>query len=230
MESCGYCMKYSLFIVNLIIFIGGLLVFGIGIWVVVDKSFASDLLGTNIYLGSAYIILITGILVTLISLLGCLGSIKEVKCMLFIYNITLLAIFVTMLVGGILGYVFREKVEKTIRIGMESSLRDYGSYAPITEAWDETQTRLQCCGIFGPKDWEGRIPVSCCKLTSAGKRLDCQDLPENNSFTIFTRGCLEVTQQFTKQYAVILGTAAIVLSLLLILGMAFSCSLFRMIE
>lgn len=46
-----------------------------------------------------------------------------------------------MLVGGILGYVFRGKVETTIRIGMESSLRDYGIYKAITEAWDETQTR-----------------------------------------------------------------------------------------
>lgn len=47
-----------------------------------------------------------------------------------------------MLVGGILGYVFRGKVETTIRIGMESSLRDYGNYKAITDAWDETQTRL----------------------------------------------------------------------------------------
>lgn len=51
-------------------------------------------------------------------------------------------IFVTMLVGGILGYVFRGKVETTIRLGMESSLRDYSIYREVKEAWDETQTRL----------------------------------------------------------------------------------------
>lgn len=53
-----------------------------------------------------------------------------------------------MLIGGILGYVFRAKVEKTIRLGMDRSLSDYGSYRPITEAWDETQQRLQCCGVY----------------------------------------------------------------------------------
>lgn len=57
-----------------------------------------------------------------------------------------------MLVGGILGFVFRGKVETTIIIGMESSLRDYGNYKAITNAWDETQTRyvelMQFCGIY----------------------------------------------------------------------------------
>lgn len=46
-----------------------------------------------------------------------------------------------MLVGGILGYVFRGKVEITLRNGMTGSLRSYGNYKPVTEAWDETQTR-----------------------------------------------------------------------------------------
>ncbi|XP_023026285.1 CD151 antigen [Leptinotarsa decemlineata] len=231
MDGCGNFIKYSLFIVNLIICLGGSVAVALGLWIAVDKSFANDLLGTNLYFGSTCVIIATGILVTFTSCLGCLGSIKEVKCMLVIYTITLFLIFVTMFVGGILGYVFREKVQTTIRIGMESSLRDYGNYRPITEAWDETQTRLQCCGIYGPKDWQNRIPESCCKMTSAGRRVSCQQLGENNnSFTIFTPGCLPVTTEFVKKYAVVLGTAGIVVSFLMILGMIFSCSLFKMIE
>lgn len=46
----------------------------------------------------------------------------------------------TMFVGAILAYVFREKLETTIRLGMERSLGDYGNIKEITEAWDETQT------------------------------------------------------------------------------------------
>ncbi|KAG5876645.1 hypothetical protein JTB14_012990 [Gonioctena quinquepunctata] len=141
MDGCGNFIKYSLFIVNLIIFLGGIIAVALGLWIAVDKSFANDLLGTNLYFGSTCTLIATGILVTLISFLGCLGSIREVKCMLVIYTITLFLIFVTMLVGGILGYVFREKVQTTIRIGMEGSLRDYGVHQSITDAWDETQTR-----------------------------------------------------------------------------------------
>lgn len=47
-----------------------------------------------------------------------------------------------MFVGGILAYVFRGKVESTIRLGMERSLNDYLIDRETTEAWDETQTRF----------------------------------------------------------------------------------------
>ncbi|CAH1100962.1 unnamed protein product [Psylliodes chrysocephalus] len=230
MDSCGSCMKYSLFIVNLVIFVGGLIVVALGIWTIVDKSFANHLLGTNLYAGAAYILLATGILVTFISCLGCMGSVKEVRCMLVIYFIILFLIFLTMLIGGILAYVFREKIDNTIRIGMESSLRDYGNYQPVTNAWDETQTRLRCCGIYSYRDWQNRIPLSCCKMTASGVRLPCQNVGENNHFTIFEQGCLNVTKEYVKSHAIIFGTAGIIVACLMVLGMIFSCSLYKSIE
>lgn len=66
--------------------VGGLIVVALGIWTIVDKSFANHLLGTNLYAGAAYILLATGILVTFISCLGCMGSVKEVRCMLVIVS------------------------------------------------------------------------------------------------------------------------------------------------
>lgn len=144
----------------------------LGVWILLDKSFANELLGTNLYAGSAYVLVITGLSVVFVSFLGCLGSIKEVRCMLVIvsffanklssknksniifqYFTTLFLIFVTMLIGGIIGYVFRAKVEKTIRLGMERSKSDYGNYKPITDAWDETQSKLHCCGVYGYEVW-----------------------------------------------------------------------------
>lgn len=54
----------------------------LGIWTVVDKSFANELLGTNLYAGAVYILIATGILIAIISCFGCFGSAKEVRCML----------------------------------------------------------------------------------------------------------------------------------------------------
>lgn len=62
--------------------IGGVIAVALGIWTVVDKSFANELLGTNLYSGSAYILIATGLLISLISCFGCFGSVKEVRCML----------------------------------------------------------------------------------------------------------------------------------------------------
>ncbi|XP_017779905.1 PREDICTED: CD151 antigen [Nicrophorus vespilloides] len=231
MDGCGNFMKYSMFIINFIIFLGGITVVALGIWTVIDKSFANELLGTNLYSGAVYVLIATGILITLISCFGCFGSAKEVRCMLVTYFIAVFLIFVTMLVGGILGYVFRAKVENTMKNTMIGSIRSYGNDRPVTEAWDEIQSRLQCCGVSGAVDWTDQIPDSCCREPVPGKRQRCNLLVEHqNSFTLFQRGCYNVTIDYVKDHAAIIGGAGIVVACLMLLGMIFSCALFKILE
>lgn len=51
-------------------------------------------------------------------------------------------IFVTMLVGGILGYAFRANVAVSMRTRMYSSLGEYGVTRVVTDAWDFTQSKV----------------------------------------------------------------------------------------
>ena len=55
------------------------------------------------------------------------------------YFLIVFIVFVTMLVGGVLGYVFRENVRKHTDYKMRSTLADYSSKPNIRQAWDETQ-------------------------------------------------------------------------------------------
>jgi tetraspanin-11 len=52
-----------------------------------DKSFINELLGTNLFMGAVYIIIATGALVSLVAFFGCLGAIKEIKCMLLTVSV-----------------------------------------------------------------------------------------------------------------------------------------------
>ena len=54
----------------------------VGIWTCVDHASMERLLGTNLYMSAAYILIATGIVVVLVSFFGCLGAVKEIKCML----------------------------------------------------------------------------------------------------------------------------------------------------
>lgn len=90
--------------------IGGLVVFSIGVWTLSDKSFMERLLGSNLYVASAAILIATGVVVTIISFLGTLGAYREIRCMLITFFVILFLIFIVMLVGGILGYIFRSEV------------------------------------------------------------------------------------------------------------------------
>lgn len=228
MDGCGQCIKYSMFVANFIIFVGGITVLGISIWTLVDKSFMNELLGTNLFLGAVYILIATGAIITLVAFFGCLGALKEVKCMLLTYFIIVFLIFVTMLVGGILGYVFREKVHTTMEQEMQSSLRIYYTNRNVQRAWDDTQEKLQCCGVTNNRDWQPEPPDSCCKIrniaTSFARK--CTQLPNN----IYDHGCLNVTERFVKDHAAIIGGAGIGVACLMLLGMIFSCALFKMIE
>ncbi|OQR74251.1 tetraspanin-11-like [Tropilaelaps mercedesae] len=82
LEGCGRVVKYSLFVANLVIMLGGIVVFSVGVWTLADRSFMERLLGTDLYVSSAAILIATGCIVTFVSFLGCLGAFKEIKCML----------------------------------------------------------------------------------------------------------------------------------------------------
>ncbi|KAF0311791.1 Tetraspanin-11 [Amphibalanus amphitrite] len=224
MEGCGQCVKYLLFIANFLILLGGFTVLVVGVWTVVDKSEFEKLLGTDLYVSSAYILIATGVLVSLVAFLGCLGAVKEIRCMLLTYFIILLVLFVVLLVGGILGYVFNERVEDTITTTMMGELDSYSTRQSIKDAWDAAQLRMECCGVDRPSDWRGRVipmPSSCCP---PGTALPCT---EEYAYRV---GCKTRIKQFVKDHAVVLGGVGVGIACIMLLGMIFAISLFKMIE
>ena len=62
--------------------LGGAIVFVIGLITIVDRNFLSELLGTNLFSGAVYVLVITSALVCLLAFFGCFGAVKEIKCML----------------------------------------------------------------------------------------------------------------------------------------------------
>lgn len=84
--------------------------FSIGVWTLTEKTFLERLAGSNLYVASAAILISTGIVVSIISVIGTIGAVKEIRSLLLTFFVILFLIFVLMLVGGILGYVFRSEV------------------------------------------------------------------------------------------------------------------------
>lgn len=226
MDSCGACMKYTLFFINLLTFLGGLAIAGLGIYMIVDKTFTIKLLGASLYTGAIYVLIATGILVALISCFGCFGAAQEVRCMLVTYFIIIFLIFVTMLVGGILGYVFRDKVETSLRITLESELHSYRSNEDSKKKWDDMQYGFGCCGIDSYHDWKGVLPDSCCSTSHPGIPYPCREHDNNR----FDRGCLTYFTDLVSKNAAIIGGVGIALACVMLLEMIFACALANMIE
>merc|ERR1719419_1771799 len=133
-------------------------------------------------MNSAYIIVISSCIILFLSMFGCFAAFKEVKCLLLTYFVFMLLLFIILLVGGILAYIFREQVSNTIQAEMIHDIRNYNPADPdnrITKAWDETQKQLSCCGLMTEQvslSWEmwrynkflnptsefSVVPSSCC--------------------------------------------------------------------
>eukprot|EP00094_Tigriopus_californicus_P005675 TCALIF_05470-PA protein Name:"Similar to TSPAN11 Tetraspanin-11 (Homo sapiens)" AED:0.33 eAED:0.33 QI:0/0/0/0.5/1/1/2/0/143 len=126
--------------------LGGLVVLAVGIWTLADKAYIERLLRNDLFISSAYILIIAGCIIVVISFLGCFGAMKEVKCMLLTYFIFLFLMFVVLLIGGVLGYVFRNQVEDNLRPEMKHTIEEYDPgnlNDPITTAWDDTQRNVR---------------------------------------------------------------------------------------
>ena len=79
---------------------------------------------------------------------------KQVKCLLLTYIVFIFLFFVILIVGGVLAYIFREQVVSTIQAEMIADIRLYdpsNSEDSVTMAWDQTQTKLGCCGLMTEK-------------------------------------------------------------------------------
>lgn len=235
MDGCGRFMKYSLFFTNFIIFIGGIIITGLAIWALVDKvPWIGELVGNDLLTGAIYVLLVGGILVSVIAFFGCIGASREVKCMLVTYFIIVFLLFVTMLIGGVLGYVFREKLLHNLEREMTGTMRLYYHRTSVRDAWDTTQTELHCCGVHTWRDWGFQglsVPESCCREVQPGQRFNCNGGSDTvTQLNAYLEGCLNRTHDYMQQHAGVMGGAGIAVACLMFFGMIFSCALFKMIE
>lgn len=222
-------VKYLLFITNFIIFLLGLAVLGCGIWVLVDKpsfldlfeqaeSLYPDLEGKfdiNLYTSAAYIIIVIAALVAIIAFFGCFGAIRESKCMLGTYFVLMLALFIVMVVGAVLGYT--GDLESSLKDPLFKSMEGYDNTVTqngdsvkwaYREVWNEVQSELRCCGVEGVSDWEDgkhgdhhfnathTKPEGCCHFQK-GTSGSWDNIWENNTLV---NNCLKSTDTSTNTY------------------------------
>merc|ERR1711970_1401863 len=87
------------------------------------SGISEDDFNIHIYTSAAYILLVVSFLIVLISFFGCCGAIKENKCMLGTYFTLILAMFIVMVIGAVLGY--SGDLEKTIKNPLKKALAAY---------------------------------------------------------------------------------------------------------
>ncbi|XP_034032273.1 CD151 antigen isoform X2 [Thalassophryne amazonica] len=240
-NTCGtICLKYLLFIFNLLFWLAGGAVLAVGVWTLVEKSDYISLLNSSYYLASAYVLITAGLIVIVTGVIGCCATLNEMKSLLIVYFILLLCIFLLEVVAAVLAYVnyqqLDEELRQNLKVNMQQKYQQPGEDS-LTQAVDRLQQEFKCCGSNSSSEWADSVwiqaadnnrlvPDSCCKTPS----ILCGSRDHPSNIYKVEGGCIMKLEDFILSQLYILGAVGIGIASLQLLGMMFTCCLYKNLQ
>ncbi|XP_067285141.1 tetraspanin 35 [Pseudorasbora parva] len=235
--GCFGFLKTMMFLFNGIIFLAGAAILGVGIWVKVDSgsilNFLQNIPGASGQLGQllnvGYLLIAVGAVLLVLGFLGCCGAIRESRCMLMLFFIIILIVFIAEVAGAIVLLVFKPLAATLIKqLGDEavkSIRKDYGKNPDVTGIWNTTMKGLKCCGFNNYTDFTNstfvnetkNYPFQCCNGVT------CNEAAARNS-TI--PGCFPALNKLVDDNAVIIIAVALGIAVLELAAMVVSMTLY----
>ncbi|XP_003728549.2 tetraspanin-11 [Strongylocentrotus purpuratus] len=226
---------------NFFFLLGGVILMALGIWVLVDSDskHLTAILTDNLHHTAAYILLIAGVFVMIVSIFGFCGAKMENKCCLGMYVFFLVIIFIIELAAGCIAlyfYVKTDVVKDLNRTLTNNYGGEDGGDVAITNSWDFIQSSFECCGVMGnassavtlyeKSTWyknqtdspKNIVPASCCM--DQDSLAACQQATSNYAMYIYKQGCSEGVKNKVAQYGTVLGGVGIVVAIIQLMGMA----------
>lgn len=248
-------IKYLLFIANVLLWLVGFALFGIGIYAWIEKDTFARLsnMSIGILLDPAFIFLVVGLFVFVIGFCGCVGALRENTNLLLMFSFALGIIFFAELALGILIFMYKDKVKNEINQNLTLMIKNYRDDEDLQDLIDWIQRDwLKCCGIAMPDDWDKNIYFKCTKddpwIESCGVPPSCcfPDYRDNrqcgygarnntllktgqeamvSASKIYQDGCLKKGEEWLKYHILPVSIVVVCFAVLQILGICTSQSL-----
>nr|XP_055245416.1 tetraspanin-10 isoform X2 [Gorilla gorilla gorilla] len=155
------CVKYLIFLSNFPFSLLGLLALAIGLWgLAVKGSLGSDLGGplpADPMLGLA----LGGLVVSAVSLAGCLGALCENTCLLRGFSGGILAFLVFEAVAGALVVALWGPLQDSLEHTLRVAIAHYQDDPDLRFLLDQVQLGLRCCGAASYQDWQQNLYFNC---------------------------------------------------------------------
>ncbi|XP_053868322.1 tetraspanin-1-like isoform X1 [Malaclemys terrapin pileata] len=238
--GCFSFLKMMMFVFNGVIFLSGLAVLGIGIWVKVDGGSFMQILGAAApqlmqLINVGYLCIAVGTFLLLMGFLGCCGAMKESKCMLLLFFVIILILFIAEVAGAVVVLAFSSVadifIEHLKNWAVKTLREDYGRQDDVTAIWDTTMKELKCCGFNNYKDFNSSYfyqthsqtyPTGCC----LPPKRECLESELDGT----KQGCLHAFQTFLSRNGRIVGGVALGIGVLQLAAMAVSLVLYCQIS
>ncbi|XP_007664967.1 leukocyte surface antigen CD53 [Ornithorhynchus anatinus] len=203
-------LKYVLFFFNLLFWVCGCCILGFGIYLLILDTYGALIQQLpSLTLGN--VLIIVGCVIMVLAFLGCMGAIKENKCLLMSFFVILLLILLAEVILAILLFMYEKKVDDYVNTELKDSFQHYHKDNATKNAWDAVQQQLQCCGVNNGTDWNGPRPDSCPKETDV-------------------QGCYQLIKEWFQANFLYIGIFIICVCVIQVLGMSFALTLYCQVE
>lgn len=237
-SECGFkCVKFTFFCFNLTFWIAGVAILVIGVWLHSQKDEAAKdyahLSGNINYINGPSFCIAIGVITILVSFLACCGAKTENMCMLGCYTGLLTIILIVEIVAITITYVYRERIENSLKKDFQKTLNKYGSsdWVRLTKSIDELQKDFNCCGNNKYTDWyqtpwnansTNSVPKSCCRRPLID---GCNQNLDKESGKIFKSGCYSHVKKYLLENLHIISGFGIWIALIELFGIGFAACL-----
>lgn len=251
--GCGMsCLKYLLFVVNFIVWVCGIVVFGVGIYSRVKAGDWKDLVKDVDVVDAANLLIASGAIVMVIGFVGCCGAVKQLRPLLVVYIVLLVLIFILEIAGGIYAAVKKDDVIASLKKNFGDIVdTSYGGTSEadkgLTKSVDWFQENVKCCGSEGPKSWSNStwvttnkrdakarnessyelFPKTCCK--SGDCNVGSSEADYNNLSNVYEKGCVDESEEFLNSHIKELVGVGVGIAFVQIVGVACAILLCRSI-
>ncbi|KAL2101148.1 hypothetical protein ACEWY4_002909 [Coilia grayii] len=170
-RRCLCCVKYLMFIFNLIFWLGGCGLFGVGVWLSFKQAEISALPLSFPSLSAANLLLVAGGITMVTGFLGCLGALKEQRCLLMTFFVILVILVLTEVILAVTVRIYRDELDKSAQNDLLDGMKNYLNDTRLQQSWDSLQKMFKCCGVTNETDWHSVLidssgkpffPASCC--------------------------------------------------------------------
>ncbi|KZC13100.1 CD82 antigen, partial [Dufourea novaeangliae] len=222
----------------------------LAVWMLTDQTFLMSLTQEqHNFNAGLYILLSAGILMLIVSFLGCCGAFRSSQCILVAFFSCLLVVIVAQIAAAAWLYSNRNCLEELVKSSVINTVKNkYGIDTAHTGAIDAFQSDLGCCGATGPSDWTGskyatrdfsipvsltvsgdvnnmyKVPESCCKDKESPYCTLARNIKVGSEVSpaIYNEGCIDrLMDALNSHKNIVIGVAAGI-GILELLGLIFS--------
>ncbi|XP_055890137.1 tetraspanin-33-like [Biomphalaria glabrata] len=223
--TCFPWCRYTLFVLNFLVWSAGVTMIGLGTWALVNSSGLA--LFESLLTEPSWLLIGTGVVMLAVGVFGCAGALRLNIICLRVFMVLVITVFVLQLVLAAVIFFLMDDIQLkmlgVLKVAVTNYERDLDEQRDI--ALDYLQREFSCCGGSSYSDWDANryyncnisappsrcgVPSSCCiksrdEHCGFGIRSEKEDYMNS---VIHTDGCIVSIMRIFKNNVIIIASLA----------------------